>query len=58
MTTYEMLNSYHDGYVIVRWIDRTKDEVREFRHEFNRELPIGAVFDLLKEHHDRDEKGQ
>ncbi len=58
MTTFEMIDSTHKGYVLARWIDRTSNEVREFRHEFKRELPIGAVFDMLKEHHVRDEDKQ
>ena len=58
MITYELKESVHDGHIVAGWVYRDRDTVKSFRHEFERGLPIGAVFDLLVEHSQRAHSGQ
>ena len=53
MITYELKESLHTGYVVAGWVYRDKETVKSYQHEFERSLPIGAIFDLLVEHHAR-----
>jgi hypothetical protein len=54
MVTYELVDCPFEGYIEVRWTEYEDALlVRSFRHKFKEELPIGAVFEIMKKHYER-----